>query len=163
MAQTRGLIKSVSEDGWAHVVVPRNIACGGCSPSGGCHGCIANAKMEIRALNKAGANEGDLVSIHLSSEIVLKGAAVLYLMPVGGLLIGAAASVWINPIAGIGNSGISIIMSFVGLLLGFAVAALLSKRMSANDRLIPVISRIFHGSPKIRSAVVDARECCHSN
>jgi len=127
MAQTRGLIKSVSEDGWAHVVVPRNNACGGCGSSSGCHGCLANAKMEIKVLNKAGANAGDLVSIRLSSEMVLKGAAVLYLLPVGGLLIGAAAGAWINQIAGISDSGFAIIMSFTGLLLGFSAAVLLSR------------------------------------
>ena len=157
MAQTRGLIKSVSEDGWARVVVARNTACGGCASSGGCHGCLANAKMEIKVLNKTGANVGDLVSVSLSSEMVLKGAAVLYLLPVGGLLIGAAAGAWINQIAGISDSGFAIIMSFIGLLLGFSATALLSKRMSANDRMIPAISRIIQGNPRSRSSVIDTR------
>ncbi len=163
MAQTRGLIKSVSEDGWARVVVARQNACGGCGSSGGCHGCLANAKMEVKVLNKAGANAGDLVSINLSSEMVLKGAAILYLLPVGGLLIGAAAGAWINQIAGIGGSGFAIIMSFTGLLFGFGATALLSKRMSANDRLTPAISRIIQGNLKSRSSVVDAHACCHTN
>jgi sigma-E factor negative regulatory protein RseC len=87
MAQEKGLVTSITEDGWAQVETDRNDACSHCGSCRVSFGC--NSEMTIKALNRAGAGVGDLVSIHLSSGTIMKSAAILYLIPVAGLISGA--------------------------------------------------------------------------
>ena len=68
------------------MVAERKDACDDCGASHCCASFGSNSEMVIKALNRAGAKEGDLVSITLSSGTVLQGAAVLYLIPLAGLM-----------------------------------------------------------------------------
>ena len=86
MAQEQGLAASIREDGWAKVVTERRDACGDCAASHCCASLGSGSEMVTKALNRAGAGVGDLVSISLSSVTVVKGAAILYLIPVVGLM-----------------------------------------------------------------------------
>lgn len=73
-------VKSVYEDGKALVVHVRQSAC-----SGDCHKCsgcgAAQEAVSFLADNSIGAEPGDLVRVESESAIVLKGAAVLYMIP----------------------------------------------------------------------------------
>lgn len=67
-------------DGMAQVMVVRQSAC-----SGDCHKCsgcgAVEQKVLLTARNPIGAKPGDLVTIASASGPVLKGAAILYLLP----------------------------------------------------------------------------------
>jgi sigma-E factor negative regulatory protein RseC len=91
MSQEMGKVTNASKNGWATVVTERKDACHSCGASQFCHALANCAKLETKALNKAGAGVDDLVAVHLSSHTVLKGALVLYLIPALGLLTGAVA------------------------------------------------------------------------
>ena len=142
MAQKNGRVTKASEDGWATVVTERGDACHNCEASQFCSALTNCTRLETRVLNRAGAGVGDLVTIHLSSHTVLKGALVLYLIPALGLLTGAAAGSGFSEHFAIGETGAALFFGFAGLVLGFIITVLLSKRMSAGNRLVPKITHV---------------------
>lgn len=147
MAHTKGLVISIKEDGMVQVATERKGACSGCNAANNCQSCLTNSKMVAEVLNNAGAKEGDLVDISLNSDVVLKGAAVLYLIPVAGLMGGALIGLGLKETLAISESAATITFGFAGLCLGFLITAFISRWMSANNRLTPKISRIIkHGA-----------------
>jgi len=143
MADTKGLVLSIEKDGWAQVATERKGACGGCKTTHSCHSCLPNSKIVTEVLNKAGAKEGDLVNVSLNSGLVLKSAAILYLIPVVGLMAGALMGAALNVRLAISETSAAIAFGFPGLCLGFLITVLISRRMSANNRLTPKISQII--------------------
>jgi positive regulator of sigma E activity/YHS domain-containing protein len=143
MAQEEGLVASTSEDGWAQVVTERRDACADCGASHCCAALRGSSKMVIKALNRAGAGAGDLVSINLRSGTVIQSAAIFYMIPLLGLISGAVVGTTLNQGLPLKGTASAILFSFIGLALGFLVTALISKRMSAHNRLTPVITRII--------------------
>jgi sigma-E factor negative regulatory protein RseC len=99
--------------------------------------------MVIKALNRAGAGVGDLVLVSLSSPTVLKSAALFYMIPLVGLLSGAVTGAALNRRLPLGETGGAILFGFAGLFLGFVMTRLVTKFMSANNRLTPVITEII--------------------
>ena len=73
-------VKKTFDDGTALVIHVRESAC-----SGDCHKCsgcgAAKEAMLFTADNPLGARTGDLVKVVSQSAPVLKGAAVLYVLP----------------------------------------------------------------------------------
>ena len=73
-------VLSCNPDGTASVMLVRQSAC-----SGDCHKCsgcgAVEQKMLLTANNPMGAKPGDLVNIESASGPVLRGAAILYLLP----------------------------------------------------------------------------------
>jgi sigma-E factor negative regulatory protein RseC len=148
MAQEMGRVTHTSEDGWATVVTQRKDACHNCEASQFCNALTDCNKLETKALNKVGAGVGDLVTIHLSSHTVLKGALVLYLIPALGLLTGAVAGSDFSKHLALGETGTAILFGMAGLVLGFIITAMISRRMSAGNRLTPEITKIVKAHEK---------------
>ena len=73
-------VLSCNPDGTASVMLVRQSAC-----SGDCHKCsgcgAVEQKMLLTANNPMGTKPGDLVNIESASGPVLRGAAILYLLP----------------------------------------------------------------------------------
>jgi sigma-E factor negative regulatory protein RseC len=143
MAQRIGLVIQLEKDGWAKVATERKGACNGCGPGHHCQSCLSSPKVVTSVLNQAGAKAGDLVTVSLDSGMILKNAAVLYLLPVVGLVASAILGVALSADWGISETGAGIGFGGAGFCLGFFVAVFISKRMSADDRLTPTISRII--------------------
>lgn len=83
-----GIVKAV-RGSMAVAVTRREDACEHCKAKDNCEmlgGGGANA--EVEALNTAGAQVGDIVTISLKSSSLLKGAFVIYMVPILGLLGG---------------------------------------------------------------------------
>ena len=146
MAQEKGLVTGVANDGWAEVVADRKDACDYCGAKRCCVSLGSGAEIVIKARNRAGAKEGDMVSIDLSSGAVLKGAAVLYLMPLAGLMLGVIIGTGVNERLGIGETIAAVAFGFAGLFLGFLVTGFTSRRMAVDGRLTPVITRVIRPS-----------------
>lgn len=143
MAQRKGLVVKAEENGWAQVATERKGSCDGCGPGNSCHSCLSSAKIVTPVINKAGAKAGDLVTVSLDSDMILKNAAVLYLIPIVGLMGGALLGAGLSGDWGISETGAAIGFGGAGFCLGFLIAVLISKRMSADDRLTPTISQII--------------------
>ena len=143
MAHRNGLVIRTENDGWAQVATERKGACSGCAPGNNCHSCLSNSKIVTKVLNEANAKAGDLVTVSLDSDMILKNAAVLYLFPIVCLVTSSLLGANLSADLAMNETGTAIAFGFAGLLLGFLIAVLISKRMSAGNRLTPIISRII--------------------
>lgn len=149
MAQKTGRVRSVSRDGWAIVVTDRDDACSNCESAQFCHALADCTRIETRVLNRAKAEVDDRVIISLSSISVFKSALILYILPTVCLVLGAVGGAGLNQQLGIGETGAAILFGFAGLILGFTIARIISKHLSAGNKLIPVITRIIKPTKKL--------------
>jgi sigma-E factor negative regulatory protein RseC len=114
--------------------------------------------MESRVANPVGAEPGDLVKVHLSSVNLFTGAAILYLLPILGLMLGAFVGVWASTAYGLTEIFGSIGGAAAGLGIGYAVVITLDRSPSIRQRIMPTITAIV--TPKV--AIPDAQKasCC---
>jgi len=127
-------VHSVRQDGMAEVIIIRESAC-----SGDCHKCsgcgAVTQKMFLEVVNNIGAKEGDLVTIHSESGPVLAGAAVLYMIPLALFFLGyALGAQW-----GLGGW-----IGAAGMVLGFALAALYDRHVTAKKKTVYTITGYAH-------------------
>lgn len=154
MAQKKGRVRRVNIDGWAMVVTERDDACSSCESAQFCHSLADCSRMETRVLNRANAEIGDRVIISLSSSSVFKSAMILYILPTVSFLAGAIGGFGLHQQLGIGENVGAILFGFAGLILGFTIAGLISKRQTANSKLIPVITRIIKPTVEFHPAQI---------
>ena len=138
-----GTVVCADRDGWAEVVTDKLEACANCASARNCASTCKSTRITSRVLNDVGAKEGDLVAIYMSSASVLKSAALLYLVPVAFLILGAIIGNAISERWTMAASSAAIIFSLVGFVLGVIFLAVFSKRHPAMHRLTPNITRII--------------------
>lgn len=160
MAMEEGLVVGISDDGQAQVVTQRKSACADCSSSHCCMSLGSSSKMMIKAMNRAGAKAGDLVSITLKSQTLIKSAAIAYMIPFAGLISGVIAGVYLSQRWSISEDSASMILGIVGLLLGVGIASLIYKSVSAGTRLTPVITRIIQQGVKTPQSFMATDPVC---
>lgn len=89
--QKKATVDAVLPDGTARLLVQRESAC-----SGDCHKCSGCGSVGqtlcLTAKNPIGAQKGDIVIIESESGVVLKAAALIYLLPLALFLIGYLAA-----------------------------------------------------------------------
>ncbi len=150
MANTTGIVIRILADRKADVVANKQGDCGSCSSASSCHTSKTAKKMTTAAINPVGAEPGDIVALDVSTGNLLKGMAIIYLLPVMGLLIGAIFGANIKASVSMTETGSALLFGGIGLALGFGLVITLSKLLAANDAYTPVISRI------IRKGAVEA-------
>ena len=159
MAEHIGIVIKTESGDYAQVVTDRKGACGGCqSTSAGCRSCLASAKLESRVANPVSAKTGDLVKVHLSSSNLFTGAAILYLLPVLGLLLGAFTGVWASATFGLAEISGSIGGAIAGLGIGYAAVIVLDRSPSIRRRIMPTITTIV--TPRVGIPDVKKASCC---
>jgi len=141
MAQEKGLVTSITEDGWALVETNRSDTCSHCTSCRVSFG--SNSEMSINAINRVGAEVGDLVSLHISSGTLMKSAAILYLIPVAGLISGAFLGDELSTRLAMGKTSTIALLSIAGLIIGYTITMLISRWMAARRTLNPIITRII--------------------
>jgi sigma-E factor negative regulatory protein RseC len=141
MAQTIGWVVEIKDGGRATVVAENSQASGGCGAACQCWD-RRPAGPGLPAINQAGAVAGDRVMLTIASQTLLARMAVLYLVPVLGMLVGAFTGAALSGgIAGSGG-GQSAIFGLAGFLLGFAVSIAISRIWSAARPVVAVITRV---------------------
>jgi sigma-E factor negative regulatory protein RseC len=160
MADNIGRVLQTEPGGWALVSTDRKGACGGCeSHPSSCAGCLTGAqKMESRVANPIGARAGDLVRVHLASENIFTGAAVLYLVPILTLLIGAFTGAWAAHFFGLQAVSGGLIGTLIGLIAGFAVVMAMDRSAVMRRRMTPTITAIVAGVHE--TADTQHASCC---
>lgn len=155
MADHIGIVIKRESHRFAQVVTDRKGACGGCpSTPGGCRTCLASAKMESRVVNPVGAGPGDLVQVHLASSGLFMGAAILYLLPILGLLLGAFLGNWASGVDGLSGSLGAIGGAAAGLAAGFAAVTVLGRSTIIQRRTTPTITTVLHTHRNPRRNIV---------
>lgn len=143
MAHTKGFVVGIENNGWAKVVTEKKSACSSCGASHHCHSSLSGSKTVAKVLNSVNAREGDLVSINLSMGKVLKNAALIYLIPIAGLLLGAILGEGLNDKLAISETSAAILFSLIGLCLGFCIIIFISRFKSTKNRNAPIITHII--------------------
>ena len=160
MPENIGIVIKTEPNDYAQVLLDRKSACGGCESSGsGCHSCLASAnKIQSRVVNKIGAKVGDVVKIQLSFGSLSTGAAVLYLVPVIGMLCGAFAGPWLVNLLNIAEVSGSILGALCGLVFGFIIVIFIDRSSRMRKKITPTVTEIV--TPGIGLSNVNKASCC---
>ena len=116
-----------------------NQGCGRCQEPGGCGGfqTQAAAGRAFEVENGVGASAGDLVEVAIDSGVVLKLAALTYLLPLGGVIGGAVLG---NEL-GAGPAG-----AVVGAMAGYLLSRNFIRRQG-DQAPAPRFRRLGGGAP----------------
>jgi len=156
MAEQVGIVIRQESGKVAWVATERKGGCGGCHTSPhGCRRCQSPTKMESRVANPVGAKPGDRVRIQLASENLYLGAAILYLLPVFGLLLGAFTGGWLSVTFGLAATSGTIGGAAAGFAFGFAAVIVLDRTSVIRRRITPTITTVLSrqsGMPDRKSA-----------
>lgn len=158
MAEQIGIVIADESNNRVRVVTDRKGACGGChSAPGKCQSCLTSAKMESHAINPINAGIGDVVKVAISPANLFKGAAIMYLLPVVMLLLGAAGGLWVGEAPGWEEVG-SVLGGLAGLMAGFWVATLLGRGRKLSRQMTPTITAVI-GTADNRARRIQ-QTCC---
>ncbi len=141
MTAERGIVEHV-EPGWAWVKTKRSSACSSC---GSRDHCLTQGgdQMVVKAQNKALAKKGDEVELYLSTATKLKGTAIVYLLPVLGIFIGAFSAAPLSLALGLNPSLGMALFTITGLVSAVFLMRYLASRMAARQSLIPLVKRVI--------------------
>lgn len=145
MSQHEGFVASLKQNGKADVVIQPDDPSIPCAPEVSkrvCHCATDGSTVIVEALNRAGADVGDWVSVSRSPSPLMKNAATLLGIPAIGLMLGIAVAVFLNQRLAVNEAG-AVFVAVAGLVLGSIIAWISYRRMSADNRLAPVITRII--------------------
>ena len=143
MSEDQGIVVRLRNDGMADVMTEKKGGCESCGASHSCHTFGTGNKMITRARNRIGARTGDQVSLNLSSGLFVKSAAVVYLLPIIGFIIGAAIGASVNQTIGIGSRTGAVLFGLGGLALGFVATITISKWTGVKGILTPEIAKVI--------------------
>ncbi len=142
MIEERAVVTKVAK-GWAWLQIQRQSACGACHSNAECGtGTLAkiwkSKALEVRALSALPLQAGDQVIVGIAEGALLRGALLVYLLPLVFLLLGAVLGQAVFATTG---GELVVLMGFLGLGLGFLAAWALSRRFDADPRYQPVVLR----------------------
>jgi sigma-E factor negative regulatory protein RseC len=124
----------------------RGEACSSCSAAGACKALGGGKEMRIEVLNYLQAKAGDRVELSLPESSFIQASAMAWLVPLLGFIGGAAAgSLLATPLGWSGNLP-SILTALGGLGLALLVVRWYNKKLDADERYIPRITRVLPGS-----------------
>ena len=140
MSAERGIIEKV-EPGWAWVKTKHSSACSSC---GSRHHCLTQGtdRMVVKAQNGAQAKKGDEVELYLSTGTKLKGTAIVYLLPVLGIFVGAFSAHPLSKLLGLNPSLGMAFFTLTGLVAAVFLMRHLANRMGSNQALNPAVKRV---------------------
>lgn len=135
--QTATVVRTEGSLAW--VEAERQSSCGQCAARKGCGTAVlANVlgrrAARMPALNPVAARPGEQVVIGLDESAMLRGAVVVYLLPLLALIGGAV-------LASPGGDGLAILGGVGGFLTGLWGLRRFQRRIEYNPRYRPVILR----------------------
>jgi sigma-E factor negative regulatory protein RseC len=144
MTAERGIVESVEAE-WAWVKTKRSSACENCDSR---HHCLAQGgdQMVVKAQNTVRAKKGDEVELYLSTATKLKGTAIVYLLPVLGLFVGAFSAGPLSEALGLNPSLGMVIFTITGLVSAVFLMRYLADRMAARQTLNPLVKRVIRSA-----------------
>ncbi|WP_419656899.1 positive regulator of sigma E, RseC/MucC [Desulfosarcina variabilis str. Montpellier] len=143
MAQTIGRVVETPNNEWALVVAEKDQGCASCGAVTHCHGGRPAPVRQTSALNPIGAEVGDRVLLTVESGKLLSRLALLYLLPVAMMLIGAFWGVTVSSSGGMASNGQSIGYGLTGFIFGFGMSVAISRIWFKARPVVPIISRII--------------------
>ena len=140
MSAERGIVEKV-EAGWAWVKTKRSSACSSCASRSHCL-TQGSDQMVVKAQNSAHAKKGDEVELYLSTKTKLKSTAIVYLIPVFGIFVGAFSANPLSAVIGLNPSLGMALFTLTGLVLSVFLMRYLANRMDSKQALTPLVKRV---------------------
>ena len=142
MSDERGIVEKV-EPGWAWVKTKRSSACASCDSRHHCSIVEGGDRMVVKAQNTAQAKKGDEVELYLSTKTKLKGTAIVYLLPVFGIFLGAFSANPLSDALGLNPSLGMVVFTLAGLVSAVFLMRYLANRMASKHTLTPLVKRVI--------------------
>lgn len=142
MLETRAII--IQLDGAEAIVEARQGGgCGQCNSENGCGKAsqlFSSQPRRFRVRNEINARVGEEVQVFVADGVLLRSAAIMYLMPLLLLLLGGSlGSHWAGDAGS--RDGYAVIGAMLGLVAGFVLARLFTLGQRALSSAQPVIAR----------------------
>ncbi len=133
----------------AEVSTSRTGACGACSERSACGVDGGPSRAEIvTADNPIGARPGDLVELHLATATAMRLTALVWILPLVGLVLGAVGGATLPGALGLhigrdlGQDGAVLIGAGLGLAAAFALLRAVDRRAAGDRSLVPTIVKV---------------------
>ncbi len=136
-----GVVKKV--DGvTARVVIKKSSACDHCVKDE-CD--MESMDFEVEAINAANARVGQTVKVVMKAQTYIKGALLLYMLPVFALFVGAIFGKFYlsDAFKGVGPEAAAAIGGVLLMILSFIVIKIVSSRMEKKTEYRSVIEEII--------------------
>jgi sigma-E factor negative regulatory protein RseC len=99
--------------------------------------------MVVKAQNTARAKKGDEVELYLSTKTKLAGTAIMYLIPVLGIFVGAFSANPLSQALGLNPSLGMALFTIAGLVSAVFLMRYLANRMDSKQALTPLVKRVI--------------------
>ena len=142
MATEEGIVID-THDTLARVETTQSSSCKACTARKSCHVGEDGKRMEVLAINQAGARKGDRILMQFETASLMKACFLLYILPVGCMLVGAILGHWAALSLGIDTSIFSAFSGFGALFLSFAVIRSHANRLGQRDAYKPKIMKVL--------------------
>lgn len=142
MMQEMARVISQDDSGWVQVEVQLKSACNHCSNSDNC-GASSVAKafgtkvQRFSIVSHKPCKEGDILKLGLSESVVLKAAALVYMMPLFGLFVGAILGQWLASVVSLSPDLSSLVGAIIGAVLFWMFGKRKARQLEAQAQ--PVI------------------------
>jgi sigma-E factor negative regulatory protein RseC len=146
LATEEGIVLHI-HDTFARVKTTKSSSCKACTARSSCHVTETGKVMEVDAINGAGAREGDRILLHFETGSLMKACFLLYILPVGFMLMGAIFGHWLALKTGINTSLLSAAIGFSSLFLSFAIIRSKANELGESDAYKPKIVKILNHEP----------------
>ncbi|QSX38038.1 SoxR reducing system RseC family protein [Shewanella sedimentimangrovi] len=142
MMEELARVVAIEPQGWVQLEVELKSACGHCSASDNC-GTSAVAKafapkhQRFSIHTDVTCQAGDMVRLGLPESVLLKAAALVYLLPLAGLLTGAFVGNGLGELTSLGSDGAAIALGLLAGVGSWRLGKSLAKKLEAGSQ--PVI------------------------
>ncbi|MDH5660332.1 MAG: SoxR reducing system RseC family protein [Gammaproteobacteria bacterium] len=140
------------ENNQTWIETQRKSACGQCSANKGCGTSVLSKVLgtklsKMKAINKIDAQVGDEVVVGLNEGSLLKGAFIIYMLPLLFLFLFSFIGQLISQNLQIHNSEILVVVfAVLGFYLGMQRVKVFSKSIEKNESYQPVILNKINSS-----------------
>lgn len=142
MATEQGVVlRTDSEAAW--VKTTRTGDCQGCTARKSCHTRSGSQDMEVKALNIAGAREGDRIVLSFETRSLLKATFLIYVFPIIFLIAGAAIGQILAPLMAFNPSTLSVLLGFAFFFTALFIIKARANKMAKKNAYQPQITKIL--------------------
>ena len=143
MATEQGVVlRTDAESAWVKTM--RSSACEGCTAKSSCHSMDGSQQMEVKALNPAGAREGDRIVLSFETSSLLKATFLIYVFPIIFLIAGAAFGQILARLLAFNPSAFSVLLGFAFFFGALFIIKARANKMAQKKAYQPKIIKILN-------------------
>jgi sigma-E factor negative regulatory protein RseC len=102
--------------------------------------------MEVKAINIAGAREGDRIVLSFETKSLLKATFLIYVFPIIFLILGAAIGQILASHLAVDPSALSVLLGFAFFFTALLIIKVRAKEMASKNAYQPKVTKILENS-----------------